>query len=79
MSSQSLRETDSNSEFNRLTGELNQRITQGMGDLLSIVSSQIQKDINETISDQIWPQIQATLRSVQGRMLERRWEVPVRG
>ena len=46
---------------------------------MSSVSSQIQRAINEAINDQILPQIQATLRSGQGRMPERRWEVPVRG
>ena len=75
---QSLRETDSNSEFNRLSGELNQRITQEIRDFLSTVSSQIQRVINEAISYQILPQIQATLRSGQGYLPER-WEVPVRG
>ena len=76
---QSLRETDFNSEFNRLSGELNQRFTQEMGYFMSTVSSQIQRAINEAISDEILPQIQATLRSGQGQMPERRWEVPVRG
>ena len=57
----SLRETDSSSEFNRLSGELSQRITQEMGDFMSTVSSQIQRALNEAISDQILPQIQATL------------------
>ena len=60
---QSLRETDSNSEFNRLSGEFDQRITQEMADFMSTVNSQIQRDINEAVSDPISPQIQATLRS----------------
>ena len=46
---------------------------------MSSVSFHIQRAINEAISDQIFPQIQATLRSGQGRVPERRWEVPVRG
>ena len=41
---------------------------------MSTVSSQIQRAINETISDQILPQIQVTLKSGQGHMPERRWE-----
>ena len=40
---QSLRETDSSSDFKRLSGELNQRITQEMGDFMSTVSSLIQR------------------------------------
>ena len=50
-----------------------------MGDFMSSVSSQIQRAINEAISNRIMPQIQATLRPGQGRMPERRCEVPVRG
>ena len=53
---QSLRETDSSSEFNRLSGELNQKVTQEVGDFMSPVSSQIQRTINEAISEQILPQ-----------------------
>ena len=74
-----LREIDSYSEFFRLSGELNQRITREMGDFMSTVSSQIQMAINEAISDQNLAQIQATLRSRQGQMPERMWKVPVRG
>ena len=46
---------------------------------MNTVSSQIQRAINEAISDQILPEIQATLRAGQGQLPERRWEVPVRG
>ena len=76
---QNLRGTDSNCVLNRLSGELNQRRTQEMGDFMSTVSSHIQRAINEAISDQMLPQIQATIESGQGRMPERGWEVPVRG
>ena len=67
---QSSREADSGSEFNRLSGELNQRITTEMSDLMSTVK----RALNEAISDQILPRIQATLKSGQGHMPERRWE-----
>ena len=70
----SLRESDSNSEFIRLSDELNQRVFQEMGEFMSSVSSQIQRAIN----DQILPQIQATLKSNQGQMPGRRWEIPAR-
>ena len=43
-----------------------------MGDSTSTVSSQIQRATNEPISDQVLPQIQATLKSGQGHMPERR-------
>ena len=45
---------------------------------MSTVSSHIQRAINEAKSDQILPQIQATLKSGQGHMPERRWEDPAR-
>ena len=70
----SSRKTDSGSELNRLSGKLNQRITREMNDFMSAVSSQIQRAINEANSDQILPQIQATLKSGQGHMPESRWE-----
>ena len=45
---------------------------------MSTVSSQIQRAMIEANSDQNFPQIQATLRSGNGQMPERRWEVPPR-
>ena len=54
---QSSREIDPGSKLNRLSGELNQRITREMSDFMCTVSSQIQRAINEAISDQILPQI----------------------
>ena len=69
---QSLRETISSSDFNKLLGELNQRSTQEIGDLMSTVCSQIQRAINEAISDVILPPIQATFWSRQVQMPARR-------
>ena len=68
----SSREADSGSEFNMLSGELNQEITRDMSDFMSTVRSQIQRAEFDAISVQILPQIQATLKSGQGHMLERR-------
>ena len=45
---------------------------------MSTVSSQIQRAINEAISEQILPQVQVTVKSGQGHMPERKWEDPVR-
>ena len=73
-----MREFDSNSEFNRLSGELNQRISQEIGDFMSSVSSQIQRAINEAINDQTLPQIQATMKTGQGHTPEKRWQIPGR-
>ena len=44
-----------------------------MSELIKSVSSQIQRAIKEAINDQILPQIQATLRSCQGHVPERKW------
>ena len=60
------------------SGKLNQRITQEMSDLISSVSSQIRRAINEAINEQVLPQIQATLKSGQVQIPNRRWEVPAR-
>ena len=48
---QNSREVDSSSEINRLSGELKQRVTQEMNDFLCNVSSQIQRAINDAISE----------------------------
>ena len=72
------RDVDSCSEINKLSGELNQRITQEMNDLMSSVSSEIQRAISEAINEQVLPQIQPTSRSRQGQLPDRRWEVPGR-
>ena len=66
---QNSREAYSSSEINRLSGELNQRIAQEMNDLMCSVSSQIQRAINDAISEQVLPQIQATLRLEQDEFL----------
>ena len=68
---QNSREVDCSSEMNRLSGKLNQRITQEMKDFVSNVSSQTQRAINE----QVLPQIQATLRSEPGQVPNRRSRV----
>ena len=47
-----------------------------MNEVMSTVSSQIQKTISEAINEQVLPQIQASLRSGQGQMPHRGWNVP---
>ena len=69
------REVDSSSEINRLSGELNQRITQEINDLMSSVSSQIQRAKIDAINEQALPQIQATLKYGPVQIPNRRWEV----
>ena len=45
---------------------------------MSTVSSQIQRAISKSISDQILPQIQATFITGQGHVPEMRWGNPAR-
>ena len=55
--------TESSSEFNRLSEELNQRISQEMDGLMSSVGIQIQRAVSEAITEQVLPQIQASPRA----------------
>ena len=49
-----------------------------MNDLMSSVSTQIQRAINEAMNEQVLPQIQATLRFGPGQVPNRRSEVQAR-
>ena len=52
-------EISANNEMNRLTGKLNQRIAQEINGLMSSVSMQMQRVINQAIKEQVVPQMQA--------------------
>ena len=67
--------TLSRSEINRLSGELNQRITQEMNDLMNKISLQIQRAVSEAINEQVLPQIQASLISGFGQIHQKGWNV----
>ena len=56
----SIRESSS-VEINRLSSELNSRMSRGMDEMMNSVSVQIQRAINEAISSQILPQIKTQL------------------
>ena len=62
-----LREADSSSEINGLSGECNQRIAREMNDLMSSVSSQMPRTISEAVEEHVLPQRQATLGFGQGQ------------
>ena len=49
---------NSSAEINRLSMELNSRISREMDEMMNSVSVQIQRAINDTISNQVLPQIQ---------------------
>ena len=71
--------TDMNSqaEINRLSSELNSRISREMDEMMSNVSSQIQRAINEAISTQVLPQIQNVIMAGSGRETRMGWETSV--
>ena len=71
----SIRESSS-VEINRLSSELNSRISREMDEMMNSVSVQIQRAINEAISSQILPQIQNSVMAGSGQLTKERWNVP---
>ena len=63
-------------EINRLSSELNSRISREMVEMMNSVSVQIQRAINEAISSQILPQIQNVVMAGSGQSTKERWNVP---
>ena len=63
-------------EINRLSSELNSRISREMDEMMNSVSVQIQRAINEAISSQILPQIQNAVMAGSGQLTNERWNVP---
>ena len=70
-------EANSLAEINRLSSELNSRISREMVEMMNNVGTQIQRAINEAISSQVLPQIQNVIMAGSGRETRRGWEVPV--
>ena len=68
---------NSQAEINRLSSELNSRISGEIDEMMSIVSSQIQRGINEAINAQVLPQIQIVIMAGSGRETRRGWETSV--
>ena len=63
-------------EINRLSSELNSRISREMDEMMNSVSVQIQRAINEAISSQILPQIQNVVMAGSGQLTKGGWNVP---
>ena len=74
---QSSGEIDSSSVIIMLSGELSQRLTQGMNGLMNSVSLQIQRAISEAINEQVLPQNQASLMPGSGQMPQKGWNFPI--
>ena len=70
-------EANSLAEINRLSSELNSRISREMDEMMNNVGTQIQRAINEAINNQVLPQIQNVIMAGSGRETRRGWEVPV--
>ena len=68
---------NSNAEINKLSGELNSRLSREMDDMMNSVNIQIQSAISDAISNQILPQIQNALKAGSGHLTQNRWNVPV--
>ena len=70
---------NSNAEINRLSSELNSRISREMDEMMNSVSGQIQRAINDAISNQLLPQIQNAIMACSGHMTKKGRNVPAEG
>ena len=63
-------------EIDRLSSELNSRISREMVEMMNSVSVQIQRAINDAISNQVLPQIQKVIMFGSGQVTRKGWNVP---
>ena len=67
---------NSSAEINRLSSELNSRISREMDEMMNSVSAQIQRAISDAISTQVVPQIQNVILAGSGHGTRKGWDVP---
>ena len=67
---------NSSAEINRLSSELNSRISREMDEMMNSVSVQIQRAISDAISTQVLPQIQNVIIAGSGHGTRKGWDVP---
>ena len=67
---------NSSAELNRLSSELNSRISREMDEMMNSVSVQIQRAISDAISTQVLPQIQNVIMAGSGHGTRKGWDVP---
>ena len=67
---------NSSAEINRLSSELNSRISREMDEMMNSVSVQIQRAISDAISTQVLPQIQKVIMAGSGHGTRKGWDVP---
>ena len=70
---------NSSAEINRLSSELNSRISREMDEMMNSVSVQIQRAISDAISTQVLPQIQNVIMAGSGHGNKKGWDVPSEG
>ena len=70
---------NSSAEINRLSSELNSRISREMDEMMNSVSVQIQRAISDAISTQVLPQIQNVIMAGSGHRTRKGWDVPSEG
>ena len=68
-------EVSSEAEINKLSSELNSRISREMDEMMNSVSIQIQRAINDAISNQVLPQIQTVILAGSGHVTKKGWDV----
>ena len=69
-------DASSHAEINRLSSELNSRICTEMDEVMNSVSVQIQRAINDAISNQVLPQIQNAIMAGSVHVTREGWDVP---
>ena len=67
---------NSSAEINRLSSELNSRISREMDEMMNSVSVQIQRAKSDAISSQVLPQIQNVILAESGHGTRKGWDVP---
>ena len=67
---------NSSAEINRLSSELNSRISREMDEMMNSVSVQIQRAISDAISTQVLPQIQNVIMAGSGHGTRKGWGAP---
>ena len=67
---------NSSAEISRLSSEFNSRISREMDEIMNSVSVQVQRAINDAISNQVLPQIQNAIMAGSGHMTKKGWNVP---
>ena len=68
-------DVSSHAEINKLSSDLNSRISREMDEMMNSVSVQIQRAINDAISNQVLPQIQNVILAGSGRVTRKGWDV----